>query len=147
MAVMHMKLPNGYGSVIKMSGARRKPYAARITAGWTEDGKQIKKYLGFFKTRQEALKALAEYNENPFDLSTRDVTFVEVYEHWCKIKFKDEPIKPAYAAAFKNLSELHNMKFAEIRKRHMQGIIDGCPLKRSAKAHMKIIVTNFLNTR
>lgn len=56
-----------------------------------------------------------------------------------KIKFKDEPIKPAYAAAFKNLSELHNMKFAEIRKRHMQGIIDSCPLKRSAKAHMKII--------
>jgi hypothetical protein len=25
-----MKLPNGYGSVIKLSGKRRKPYAVRI---------------------------------------------------------------------------------------------------------------------
>ena len=38
-----MKLPNGYGGVIKLSGNRRKPYAARITVGWTTDanGKPI----------------------------------------------------------------------------------------------------------
>ena len=56
-----MKLPNGYGAVVKLSGKRRKPYAARVTLKWTEDGKQIRKYLGFFRTRQEALKALANY--------------------------------------------------------------------------------------
>ena len=28
-----MKLPNGYGSVYKLSGNRRKPWAARVTAG------------------------------------------------------------------------------------------------------------------
>lgn len=47
-----MKLPNGYGSVTKLPGRRRKPYAARITTHWTQDGKQQKKYLGYFKTRQ-----------------------------------------------------------------------------------------------
>lgn len=29
-----MRLPNGYGSVVKMSGKRRKPYMVRKTIGW-----------------------------------------------------------------------------------------------------------------
>ena len=84
-----MKLPNGYGSVTKMSGKRRKPYAARITTAWTDGGKQVKKYIGYFKTRQEAIKALADYNENPFDLATKKITFAEVFERWQKVKYKD----------------------------------------------------------
>ena len=34
-----MKLPNGYGSVYKLSGNRRKPWAARVTDGWVNDTK------------------------------------------------------------------------------------------------------------
>ncbi len=132
-----MKLPNGYGAVVKLSGRRRKTYAARITTGWTEDGKQIRKYLGTFKTRKEALKALADYNEKPYDLNLRDVTFTELYERWCKYKFKDEPTKGIYVAAYKNLAPLHDMKFVDIRKRHIQGVINASPLKSSAKKQMK----------
>jgi len=132
-----MKLPNGYGAVVKLSGKRRKPYAARITTSWTEDGKQIRKYLGTFKTRQEALKALADYNEKPYDLNLRDITFAELYERWCKQKFKGEPVKRVYVAAYKNLAPLHDMKFIDIRKRHIQGVIDASPLKYQAKSHMK----------
>lgn len=33
----NMKLPNGYGSVVKMSGKRRKPYMVRKTIGWHLD--------------------------------------------------------------------------------------------------------------
>lgn len=39
-----MKLPNGYGSVTKLSGNRRKPYLARVTLGWVineETGKAV----------------------------------------------------------------------------------------------------------
>lgn len=139
-----LKLPNGYGSVIKLSGRRRKPYAARITTGWTEDGKQIKKYLGTFATRQEAMRALADFNENPFDVNARNITFSELYERWCKMKFKDEPVKNVYRAAYKNLSDLHNMKVADIRKRHIQGIIDASPLKYQAKSHMKSLCGQIL---
>ena len=32
-----MKLPNGYGSVVKLSGKRRKPYQVRKTIGWHYD--------------------------------------------------------------------------------------------------------------
>ena len=134
-----MKLPNGYGSVVNLGKRRRKPYAARITTGWTEDGKQKKKYLGYYKTRQEAMKALADYNENPFDLATQEVTFAELYEKWAKLKYKDEPVIGVYVAAYKNLSALHNMRFSEIRKRHIQGVIDSCLLGRQAKSHMKTL--------
>lgn len=34
-----MKMPNGYGSIIKLSGKRRRPFAVRITAGYTDEGK------------------------------------------------------------------------------------------------------------
>ena len=36
-----MRLPNGYGSIIKNKGNRRKPYQVRITRGWDDDGKQL----------------------------------------------------------------------------------------------------------
>jgi len=39
-----MKLPNGFGSVYKLSGNRRNPYVAKKTKGWEIDpitGKSI----------------------------------------------------------------------------------------------------------
>ena len=41
---MKMRNPNGYGSVVKLSGKRRKPFAVRITIGWDNNGKQKYKY-------------------------------------------------------------------------------------------------------
>lgn len=35
---MPMKLPNGYGSVTKLSGNRRNPYMARVTLGRDDYG-------------------------------------------------------------------------------------------------------------
>ncbi len=134
-----MKLPNGYGSVIRMSRRRRNQFAARVTVGWTDDGKQIRKYLGFFATRQEALNALANYNQNPYDVDLKKLTFAEVYERWCRQKFKTEPVKSVYVAAYKNLAALHEMTFSRIRKRHIQAVIDDCPLKTQAKSHMKSV--------
>ena len=136
-----MKLPDGYGSVTRMGRRRRNQYAARVTVGRTDDGKQIKKYLGFFPTQQEVLNALANYNQNPFDVDLRKLTFAQVYERWCKQKFKSEPVKPVYVAADKNLAPLHEMIFSRIRRRHVQAVIDECPLKVQAKCHMKTVCT------
>ena len=108
-----MKLPNGYGSVINMGRRRRKPYAARVTIGRTDDGKQIKKYLGSFATRQEALNVLSNFNQNPYDVDLRKLTFAEVYERWCQQKFKDEPVKRAYVAAYKSLKLANRQYFLQ----------------------------------
>lgn len=75
-----MRLPNGYGSVVKMSGKRRKPYMVRKTIGWHLDetkGRQIQDFqiIGYAETRAEGLKMLAEYNQNPYDVNVAKVTF------------------------------------------------------------------------
>lgn len=87
-----MRLPNGYGSVVKMSGKRRKPYMVRKTIGWHLDetkGRQIQDFqiIGYAETRAEGLRMLAEYNQNPYDVNVAKVTFSEVYERWSKYKY------------------------------------------------------------
>ena len=80
-----MKLPNGYGSVTKLSRNRRKPYLARVTLGWIinkETGKAVQNRvtIGTFKTKKEALQALAEYGANPYDIQNNNMTLAELYE-------------------------------------------------------------------
>ncbi len=125
-----MKNPNGYGGVCKLSGKRRKPYAARITTGWDDQGKQIRLVLGTYKTRQEAMQALAAYMDNPYDLEMSKVSFEKIYERWFKETFDDESNASTvrnYKTAFKHCTDLHKMKMTDIRPTHMQRILDECP--------------------
>lgn len=32
-----MRLPSGYGSIIKLKGNRRRPFQVRLTKGWTDE--------------------------------------------------------------------------------------------------------------
>ena len=78
-----MKLPNGYGSVVKLSGKRRKPYIVRKTVGWHYDkgkDKQVQDMItiGYAATRAEGLQMLADYNNNPFDTKAAKMTFSDV---------------------------------------------------------------------
>lgn len=58
-----MKNPNGYGSVMKLSGKRRKPWMVKVTIGFDEkSGKQMQKCIGTFATRPEAIDCLQLYN-------------------------------------------------------------------------------------
>jgi len=60
-----MKLPNGFGNVSKLPGKRRKPWRARKTAGWTDEGKQQYITIGYYEKQAQAIQALSEYNANP----------------------------------------------------------------------------------
>lgn len=101
-----MRHQNGFGSIVKLGGKRRKPYAVRITVGW-EDGKQIRKYLGFYKTEPEALLALAEYHKNGYDIDLSKATLEDVYKRWI------ERIEPKVA---KNVLISHNMAYTRFGK-------------------------------
>ena len=68
-----MKLPNGYGTVTKLSGNRRKPYVVKEGIS----GKQ--KPIGYTATREEGLILLAQYNNDPWDIQTDKITFQELY--------------------------------------------------------------------
>lgn len=120
-----MRHANGYGSVIRMSGKRRRPFAVRITAGWTDDGKQKYKYISYHASKSEAMIALAEHNRTPYDLDANRITLAEVYERYCK----ENTFKPAMEkhnkTCFNHVSSLHNAVFKELRKSHFQGVING----------------------
>ena len=87
-----MKLPNGFGTVYKLSGKRRKPYIAQKTKAWeinekTGKIKQLYTVVGYYATRKEALAALVEFNTNPYDINTNKITFEDVYERWSSEHF------------------------------------------------------------
>lgn len=77
-----MRLPNSYGSIYKLSGNRRRPFAAVITQGWKDDGKPIRKYLGYYTTRKDALSALADYNAKPYKIDDHGITLAALYARW-----------------------------------------------------------------
>lgn len=85
---------NGEGSVVKLSGKRTRPYAARITVGWTNEGKQMFQYVGYYKTKTEAKNALFNYYVSPYDLSADKLTAQDVFDRWVETaKFSEEVLK------------------------------------------------------
>jgi len=120
-----MRLPNGYGSVHKLPGNRRRPWRARVTVGWTEDGKQLYYTVGYYATQREALAALAEYHERPIG-DRRDVTLGEIYEKWSAKAYQtlDRSTANGYRACWKRISKLANVPVRLIKTSDLQDIID-----------------------
>lgn len=124
-----MRLPNSYGSITKLSGNRRRPWMVRLTSSidFDEETKkynQRQKVLGYYKTRQEAIKALADYNSDPFDLDALTVTFDQCYQEAHK-KFT-EGRRCNYEAAYKYLAAIKDKPIRSIKAAQMQRCIDSC---------------------
>lgn len=135
-----MRLPTGYGSIIKLGGKRRHPFAVRITAGWSDEGKQIYKYLGYFSTRKDALACLDDYNQHPYDTDARKRTFADLHAKWAEWKYtrvgKEEP--NGYKSAFKYCQRLHEHIFVDLRPDDIQQVIDGCKRGYSTKKNIRL---------
>lgn len=121
-----MKLPNGFGSVYKLSGKRRNPWAARKTKGWNDKGQPIYEFIGYYPTRQEALTALVDYNKDPYDLHFNTITFAEVYDRWSEVHFEkvSESNVKGYKASYRLCEKIADMKFVEIKLDHLQKVVD-----------------------
>lgn len=125
-----MKLPNGYGGISKLPGARRRPFRVRITKGWITDdeGKVKQQYgtLGYYKTRKEAMIALAEYNDNPYDLDVKKITFGQIFDKWLerdKASMSEGNIKAAKGfRAY--LCSLEDMPMCMVKLTHLQTAMD-----------------------
>lgn len=123
-----MKFQNGFGSIVcldKTGKKRRKPYAARITSGW-KDGKQVRKYIGYYKTQHEALIALAEYHKNGYDVELSNLTLGEVYERWMKRIESNVSVSvlKGHKMARQRFDRLANIQIAKIKADHLQDWMD-----------------------
>lgn len=125
---MAYRNPNGYGSVVKLSGNRRKPYMARKTVDFDDRAYPIYSVIGYYPTRKEAMLALAQYNAKPFDIQLSKSTFSELYEAWSKLEFPSmgKSLVSAHKAAYKHCKALYNKPYKTIRKYDMQACISNC---------------------
>lgn len=134
-----MKMPNGFGGITKLPGKRRNPYRVRKTRGWTDDGKQLYDIIGYYRTREEAITALSNYNENPYDIHTDNITFTEVYDKWSEEHF--EKLVPSarrtWKSAYNYCKPLYNMRFKDIRANHLEGVIKDAAVGQCTKQRMK----------
>ena len=145
----HMRLPNSYGSIVKMSNAnrRRRPYVVRITTGYHKDPdtgktKQHLGIIGYAKTREEGLQMLAKYHEAPYDLNQGNPSFREVYQDWFDDKFKDnmEAKKiSGYRAAYNTCTRIFEFPFRDIRPKDLQNVIDNCGKNYPTLKNIKIL--------
>lgn len=142
------KRPNGSGSVVKRSGHYSKPYEVRINTHIDERGYPAYDVLGTFADRVEAEIALAEYNKSPYDPSSRNKTFEQLFNDWYLWKFKiaadDKKAKTnsqgCYIAAFKKCAMLHDKKFSDLRAPDMQTILDRVDLSYATLEHIKTLL-------
>lgn len=149
-----MRLPNGYGTVYKLSGNRRRPFVAAVPVGFKENGKVDQKTIGYFAKKPEALQALAEYNEKRKGISAsadfkefkrvqqaQAYTFADVYNMWSQQRFinKQKKIPNSYAAAFKWCNNIHSLKFNEVKQLHMQSVIDACTKGYGTKKNIRTL--------
>lgn len=128
-----MKLPNGFGSIVKLSGNRRKPYAVRCHG----------KYLAYFATHDEALIYLADVNKQP-DIVGSELTFAEIYrlemaEHTAKISPKTVN---GYKSAYQHCRNLWPMKIKDINVSDLQAVIAGCETGQPTQKKVRQIMHN-----
>lgn len=126
-----MKLPNGYGSVSKLSGNRRNQYVVRKTAGYdinpdTGKTKAISEIIGYTRTRAEGLQMLAEYNSNPYDVVAAKMTFAQVFEEWSAKKYASvsDSSVTSYNASYAACEKLYDRIFKDLRLADLQKVID-----------------------
>lgn len=149
-----LRNPNGFGSVYKLSGRRRRPWVARVTTGWTtvvrkrgknkgkEMPKQLYQTIGYFETSQEALDALVLHRISPVS-PKQNMTLAEVYKEWSEGKYKNisRYTESNYKTAWTYIKPLERSKFRELRTAHWQSIIDRAAEEGKGKSALKKIKT------
>lgn len=125
-----MRRPNGTGTVVKLSGNRRKPFAVKIP---TRDsyGNVVQKVLSYHAAGRDAQAALDEYNANRgtgsapapdrFSMTVRDV-----YDLWSARKYAKagEASITSYRASWARLGPLAALKMRDVTLDQLQAIID-----------------------
>ena len=134
-----MRNPNGYGTVAKLSGQRRRPYIVKKTIGWNDKGHPIYDIIGYAETREAGNIMLAEYNRDPWDVDRAKITLQQLFDLWKEKKAPKlgESNRSSLCSAFKHCSAYVNKPYKQLRSYQMQETIDGCGKGYSTQAAIK----------
>lgn len=164
--VKYKRRPNGSGTVVKLSGRRRKPFCARVTLDERNpiNGEKKQLVIGTFETYQEALNALSLYSltkNNTISkkeameidpevyqkvqekMSKKVPTFLDIYYILDKEDFSSlsPHTQNNMHGAIKHLKKLHCLKIDQITLRMIQDVFDEDGSNHGTQVHMKTICT------
>lgn len=164
--VKFKRRPNGSGTVVTLSGRRRKPYCARVTLDERNliNGEKKKLVIGTFETYQEALNALSLYSltkNNTISkkeameidpevyqkvqekMSKKVPTFLDIYYILDKEDFSSlsPHTQNNMHGAIKHLKKLHYLKIDQITLKMIQDVFDEDGSNHGTQVHMKTICT------
>lgn len=123
-----MKNPNGYGSVVKLSGNRRNPFAVRKTIGFNEKAHPIYLTIGYAPTREDGNIMLALYNNDPYDVDAVKVTLKQLWELFKEKKLSklNKGTRSSLSSAYNHTKKYQDTKYRDLKSFHMQDCIDNC---------------------
>lgn len=113
--------------------------------------------VGYFATRAEAEAALVHYNECPYDLSRRNLTFEEFYNIWSERYLKDATYNycRSIESTYLYCSALNKVKMRDLRTYHLKDCIENAFIivkkagkpdeKRKASANVKSRMKSVFN--
>ena len=117
-----MKNPNGYGTIKKLSGSRRRPFVFMVSM----NGKQ--KAMGYFATKLEALAFQVDYNKSHGLHRLSKITFAELYVRWMPKHIAYTAVSQStingYECAYKHCASLYDLPVSDIKYSHLQIVID-----------------------
>lgn len=139
-----MRNPNGYGSVVKLKGKRRKPFRVQKTKGYNDKGQPILLIVGYAATREEGMILLSNYNKDPWNVENDKLTFLDVYNLFLKYKINSfsRCSQACMKTAHKWCEPIFNIRYKDLRSFNMQECIDQCPLSVSSKSSIKTLFYN-----
>lgn len=133
-----MRKPNGFGSIKKLSGNRRRPYVYVVTGA---DGKRHS--IAYFENQTEAEIYQLDYVKTHMhrSLPGHRMTFAELFFRWLPTHIAD--IEPAqstidnYHNSFRHCSVLQEMPVSGLKFKDYQAVIDRMKKERLSFSSLK----------
>lgn len=141
------RLPNNFGQITKLKGKREKPFQARkCTKKYYDEEAGVYKrefiYLGTYRTKKEALQALAKFNENPDYVEDHEITVEEVFEEWVKKKKVSDSTMRNYNSVWKYVAPLYTTPINAIRLSHIEALAESLPANKvSIAKNVRILLS------
>jgi integrase len=134
------RLGNGVGSVYRLSGKRKNPWAARKTVGYKENGQAKYKYIGYYRTKADAMCALMDYNKAPYSLNRE--SFEYVYDRFIT-NYKEHHSPKSVGnldIAWRHIEPLHDKSIATLSRRELQEFFDDLQVTEQVKQKCRSVL-------
>ena len=139
---MSTKRANGRGFCYRIDNNpnRKNPFIYGFVVDWTDDGKPIKKILGYTTSKSKGNKELEKYLASDTEEKQDDITWKELYSKWIEYKKNTGISKEGlqhYTGAYKKTLILKDRKFSEINLEIMQNIINDSGVKTDGQKRIR----------